>query len=180
VVVVRISYALQYCATASFTPRLAAKGQQCAAGHAIDDKEECEGAFPNFAFGGKMPSNNRPYGCFLTTRNNMVYYNPVNNKRKVWKGSKAICKGGDFVAEQGDYTDKGAKKGRNCPNLNMIGTAVECQVAANALGKSYKKSITSKARPAGCFFKGNKVWFNTRTIAYAKGRYGKFTGVCKV
>ena len=40
-------------------------------------------------------------------------------------------------------------------------------------------SVTSKARPAGCFFKGNKVWFNTRTTVYEKGRYGKFTGVCK-
>ena len=175
--IVRILYSQ---CTAAFTPRLAAKGQQCAAGHAIDDKTECEGAFPNFAFGGEMPSNNRPYGCFLVTRNNMVYYNPVNNKRKVWKGSKAICKGGDFVAEQAEYTTKGAKKGRNCAdNQKVIDSAADCQSAANALGKSYKKSVTSKARPTGCFFKGNKAWFNTRTTVYEKGRYGKFTGVCK-
>ena len=101
-------------------------------------------------------------------------------KSKVFKHTRAICKGGDdFAPPAPKYTLTGAKKGRNCAEDKVITEDSECKKAANELGKSFKKSVTSKTRPAGCYFKGGKVWFNTRGAVYAKGRYGKFTGVCK-
>jgi len=163
--------------TASYTPTLTAKGQQCAAGHAIDIKDECETAIQGATWKGEKASRNRPFGCFLV--GNKVFYNPIPvSKRKVWKGSKAICKGGDFVAALAAYTS--AKKGKNCADGEIVDKEDDCKAAANELGNSYKKSVNSKTRPAGCFNRGNKVWFNIRTTVYTKGRFGKFTGVCKV
>jgi len=162
--------------TASYTPYLTSKGQQCAAGRAIDTEDECKEAIQGATWKGEKASRNRPFGCFLA--GNKVFYNPTPvSKRKVWKGSKAICKGGDFVAALAAYTS--AKKGKNCADGQIVGEEDDCKAAANKLGKSFKKSVTSKTRPAGCYFKGGKAWFNTITTAYAKGRYGKFTGVCK-
>jgi hypothetical protein len=167
------------CAQApAFTPYFTSKGQQCPAGHAIDDKTECasQASVLVSTFGGEKTSRNRPFGCFLA--GNKVYYNPTPvSKRKVWKGSKGICKGGDDFKATLAYKEA-TKKGRNCDEGDIVDVEDDCKAAANELGKSFKKSVTSKTRPAGCYFKGNKVWFNTITTVYAKGRYGKFTGVC--
>ena len=164
--------------TASYTPELTAKGQQCAAGHAIDIKDECETAIQGATWKGEKPSRNRQYGCYYIERADEVFFNPTPvTKRRVWKHSKGVCKGGDFEATL-TYKEA-AKKGRNCANGEVVIIESDCKAAANELGKSFKKSVTSKTRPAGCYFKGGKAWFNTITTAYAKGRYGKFTGVCK-
>ena len=161
--------------TASYTPTLTAKGQQCAAGHAIDIKDECETAIQGATWKGEKASRNRPFGCFLA--GNKVFYNPTPvSKRKVWKGSKAICKGGDFVAALAAYTS--AKKGKNCADGEIVDDEDTCKAAANKLGMSFKKAVNSKTRPAGCFSRGYKMWFNIRTEVFKKGRYGKFTGVC--
>ena len=162
-------------------PYLTSKGQQCPAGHAIDIKDECnKEAMESATWKGEKPSRNRQYGCYYIERADEVFFNPTPvTKRRVWKHSKGVCKGGDDFEATLAYKEA-TKKGRNCANVGEVVVIVsDCKAAANELGKSFKKSVTSKTRPAGCYFKGGKAWFNTNTAMYAKGRYGKFTGVCK-
>ena len=166
--------------TASYTPVSTSKGQQCPLGYAIDNKVECENdVMTEYDFVGEISKSNRPFGCFLTSRNKKYYNSAPPVKSKVFKHTRAICKGGDdFAPPAPEYTLTGAKKGKNCADGQIVGEEDDCKAAANELGKSFKKSVTSKTRPAGCYFKGGKAWFNTNTAMYAKGRYGKFTGLC--
>ena len=162
-------------------PYLTSKGQQCPLGYAIDTKEECENdVMTKYDFVGEISKSNRPFGCFLTSRNKKYYNSAPPVKSKVFKHTRAICKDkNNFAPPAPEFTLTGSKKGRNCDQDKVIEVDSECKKAASALGKRYMKSITSKKRrPAGCHFRGGKAWFNTRTTVYANGRYGKFTGVC--
>ena len=50
------------------------------------------------------------------------------------------------------------------------------------MGLALRGEIHSMKRPAGCYVDSrNKVYFNTRLVAYQGGRYGRRgTGICPV
>jgi len=162
-----------------YSVRTIAKGRQCAMGYALGSEAECESVLPNYSFGGVKTSSSRPSGCFVEARRKKKFYNPAPpTKSMVWKATRAICKSGDFVPTL-LFVDN-TKKGRNCPSEKTIASASTCERAANSLGRSFKKSVFSKTRPSGCYFSGKKAWYNNRSIVYPKGRYGRYTGLCKV
>jgi len=48
-----------------------------------------------------------------------------------------------------------------CPSGRALADADACRMAAEELGLQYKRSINRSDRPAGCYKRGNRVWYNT-------------------
>merc|ERR550539_733070 len=49
----------------------------------------------------------------------------------------------------------------SCPSGRALADADACRMAAEELELGYKRSINRSDRPAGCYMRGNSVWYNT-------------------
>ena len=164
------------------------KGMNCAVGYHLEDVDACE-AYANdniIDFKGTTASSDRPKGCYAQhTKAGArvgVYFNTATaTKRNVWGRTRAICKekGGSF---EPDFKFVKAFGGRNCATDKVTETPGDCATAATEMGLALQGTIVSKKRPAGCYVDSrNKVYFNTRLVAYQGGRYGRRgTGICSV
>ena len=53
--------------------------------------------------------------------------------------------------------------GKNCVLDDIVATESECKVAITRLGLQYQSSFPWFSRPAGCFYHGNRGYFNQLT-----------------
>ena len=172
--------------TAAYELYVGGKGMNCATGFHLEDVDACE-AYANdniIDFKGTTVSNDRPKGCYAQhTKAGArvgVYFNTATaTKRNVWGLTRAICKTKDFAP---DFNYFKAYEGRNCAPGKFVATSSDCAAAADAMGLALRGEIKSMKRPAGCYVDSrNKVYFNTRIVAYQGGRYGRRgTGICEV
>ena len=171
---------------ATYELHVGGKGMNCATGFHLEDVDACE-AYANdniIDFKGTTASSDRPKGCYAQhTKAGArvgVYFNTATaTKRNVWGLTRAICKGGSF---EPDFTFVKAFGGRNCATDKVTKTLGDCATAADEMGLALGGEVLSKKRPGGCYVDSrNKVYFNTRLVAYQGGRYGRRgTGICSV
>jgi len=171
---------------ATYTLHVGGKGMNCATGFHLEDEAACS-YFANensIYYNGITASSDRPKGCYAQhTKAGArvgVYFNTATaTKRNVWGLTRAICKGGSF---EPDFTFVKAFGGRNCATGEVTKTSAKCAAAADEMGLALGGEIFSMKRPGGCYVDSrNKVYFNTRIVAYQGGRYGRRgTGICEV
>ena len=161
------------------------KGMNCAVGYHLEDVDACE-AYANdniIDFKGTTASSDRPKGCYAQhTKAGArvgVYFNEATApKRNVWGRTRPICKGKWSFTPEFKFVE--AYEGRNCAPGKFVATSSDCAAAADEMGLALRGEIKSMKRPAGCYVDSrNKVYFNTRLVAYQGGRYGRRgTGIC--
>jgi len=165
---------------------IGAPGLNCDTGYDLEDENACEtfAGDNDIDFKGNTASSDRPKGCYAQhTKAGArvgVYFNTATaTKRNVWGRTRAICKTKDFAP---DFNYVKAFGGRNCASDKVTTSSFKCAEAAAEMGLALRGEIKSMKRPAGCYVDSrNKVYFNTRLVAYQGGRYGRRgTGICSV
>ena len=70
--------------------------------------------------------------------------------------------------------------GENCPIGSMIVDIYKCKAASAILGLNYDGSISSHLTPAGCYWSGEKSYFNKGFDPYQTSpeSFGARGGVC--
>ena len=68
----------------------------------------------------------------------------------------------------------------DCPIENIVTYMHNCWLAASYLKKQWESSVESIHAPAGCYWEGNTVYFNTNLdpSATINAKFGNRGGIC--